>query len=95
MKLKLEIITLILGLLSSALWLAIILSWREIPVEIRELFRGGNIGAIILSVLIIGGFVGIILFIINLLKSQYKLWWLRSIGFICFILLTATIGNHV
>ena len=95
MKIKLELFSLILGLLGSGMYLSIISLWREIPMELRELFRGGNIGSIILGVLILTGFIGLILFLINLIKSQYKLWWLRSIGFFCFILLTATFSNNV
>ena len=92
---KLEVITLITSLLSSILWLAIIFYWQAIPIEIRTLFQGGNIGAQILGALTFSGFIGIILFFSNLMKSKYKLWWLRSIGFISYILLISTIGYYV
>lgn len=95
MKFKLEIMMLSLGLLGSTLSISIIFMWHEIPVELRELFRGGNLGAQILGLFVFSGFIGLLLFISNLIKSQLKLWWLRSIGFICFIFLTATVGNNV
>ena len=95
MKLKLEIITLVSSLLSTIIFLAIITNWETIPVETRELFRGGNIGAQIFGVLMLSGFIGILLFIINLINSKKKLWWLRSIGFISYVFLIATIGYYV
>ena len=95
MKIKLEVSALFLGILGCVLSFIVISMWHEIPFELRELFRGGNIGALILGSLVISGFVGFLIFIINLTKSQFKLWWLRGTGFVCFILLTITISTYV
>jgi hypothetical protein len=95
MKLKIEIIALIIGLIGSGLSFALVSAWGSFPVEFREFFRGGNLGGQIIGVFTLIGFAGLVLMLINLTMGLRKLWWLRSLGFSLVIFFSISFGLTV
>lgn len=95
MKLRIEIVALIIGLLGSGLSFALVSAWGAFPVEFREFFRGGNLGGQIIGFCALIGFAGLVLMCVNLIMGQRNLWWLRSIGFVCFLFLTISFALSV
>ena len=93
--LKLEIISLLLGLIGSSVFLAVITFWQSIPVEIREAFRGGQIGAQISGGFIVIGFLGTLVLSVNLIRGIRNYWWARILGYVIFLALSISIGANM
>ena len=62
------------------------------PVELREFFRGGNLGGEIIGLFALVGLAGTIFMVFNLITGERKLWWLRFLGVLCFLFLTISFG---
>jgi multisubunit Na+/H+ antiporter MnhG subunit len=95
MKLKIEIISLILGLIGSVFMFALISWWELFPVDVRETFRGGNSGAQVMGVFIIVGLLGVFLMFYNLFSGLRNFWWLRLLGYMSFLFLTGSFASLV
>lgn len=92
MKLRIEIAALIFGLVGSGISFALGTWWGSFPVELREFLRGGDFGGKILGRLALVGLAGIIFMVFNLITGERKLWWLRILGFLCFLFLSISFG---
>lgn len=92
MKLRIEIIALIIGLIGSGVSFTLVSWWGLFPVDVREFFRGGSVGGQIIGFFAIIGLVGSLLMFANLLAGQRRLWWLRLFGYILFLFLTISFG---
>lgn len=95
MKLKIEFTALLLGIIGAiGAWL-LVNGWSDFPTDIRELFRGGQPGGVLVGVSLLLGFIGIALFLINVIIGQRKLWWLRFLGVIVFLIITINFSTFV
>jgi hypothetical protein len=93
--LKLEIITLLLGLIAGLTSFVLVTWWGVFPEDLISFFRAGNVGGKILGFGLIVGFIGVISLIINLVIGNRKKWWLRIFGAVWFLLSSITFGLAV
>ena len=95
MKLRTEIVALIIGLIGSGFSYALVSWWGLFPVDVREFFRGGNTGGQIIGFFAIIGLAGTLLMFANLITGLRRFWWLRLLGYISFLFLTISFGLAV
>jgi hypothetical protein len=92
MKLRIETVALIIGLIGSGFSFALVSWWGAFPIDVREFFRGGNFGGQVIGVFAIIGLVGFLIMLFNLLTGERKLWWFRLSGYISFLYFTISFG---
>ena len=85
MKLRAELL-LLTGGTCAALWMiSYVFIYESLSIHIRELFRGGRIGAILIAVMYLGGIIGVLFFIQNVISGTREIWFFR-LGFVlCFL----------
>jgi hypothetical protein len=76
------------GIFGLALPISLAFFYEPIPNSILEFFRGGTVGGVIIGILIIIGFLGLCLYVDNMVKYR-NYWFLRLCS--CFIFFVAVI----
>jgi len=89
---RLEVAALVTGLASIAVALLIPFAWSLFPEIMRAYFLGGEPGAIVVGLGVLVGIVGSMLFVINLFRRQFTLWWVRLLAVLALSLGLATVG---
>ena len=82
MKLRIEISALIIGLIGSGLSFALVTWWSAFPIDVREYFRGGNLGGQIIGIFALVGLVGIPMCQANGIHLRQAIIHLRNIDLI-------------
>lgn len=90
--LRLEVAALVTGLASIAVALLLPFAWSLFPEIMRAYFLGGEPGAIVVGVGVLVGIVGSMLFVLNLFRRQFTLWWARLLAVSALSLGLATVG---
>jgi VanZ family protein len=89
---RLEVAALATGLASVVVALFIPLIWSVFPEIMRTYFLGGEPGAVVVGFGVLVGIVGSMLFVINLFRRQFTLWWVRLLTVLALYLGLATAG---
>ncbi|MBT2771101.1 hypothetical protein J7J47_02500 [Halomonas sp. ISL-60] len=89
---KLEVTALIVGLASVVVALLIPFIWSVFPEIMRTYFLGGEPGAMVVGLGVLVGVVGSMLFVINLFRKQFTLWWARLLTVLALYLGLAIAG---
>ncbi len=92
---KVEITGFVLGILAIFCELVVLFNRQSFPAYVFELFRGGNIGGILVGVAVMLGFVSVILFIVNLIVGNRSKLAMRLGLLITFIFSLAILGSCV
>lgn len=96
MMLKLEIMGHILGVFGVGVLIVVTLLWLDLSSETREFFSGGHLGAQIAGGCIaVGLFLGVTLFVANIIKGKRKLWWLRLCGSFAILFGLGFLGQYI
>ena len=92
---KIESLGLLSGILGCLWMFVLVTNSQSFTPELVEYFRGGNIGGLIIGVLIGAGFVSVIIFAVNIIIGSRVKWVERSFLSLAFILSSAVLGSVV
>ena len=94
MKIKLEFAGILLGIVSTTVYL-LVLNIPNVPRYIFELFRGGEIVAQTLGIFMMLGLMSIIFFFFNIIFKRTYLWWLRLLLIFIFLFLLGRLSSQM
>jgi hypothetical protein len=89
---RIELTALVTGLASIVIALLLPFAWSLFPEMMRAYFLGDEPGAIVVGLGVLVGIVGSMLFVINLFRRQFTLWWIRLLAVLALSLGLATVG---
>lgn len=92
MWLKAEITGLLIGLVAVVFYLIIIFCWPSLPESFQTHFYGGEPGAMVVGLALTVGLISSILYLVNMVRKKWKMWFLRLIGFLALYSGFAVIG---
>lgn len=94
MRLKIEFAALLIGLTGAGLATTLVTNWGAFPAEVTTFLRPGEIGFKALVTAFLIGLAGLVLMCVNLITGMRKVWGLRLLGFICFLVLSLSFGLY-
>jgi len=83
------------GILGAVIFLGMLLMWDSLPKEVRTSFRGGNLAEQVTGLMLIGGFTGIFVSLVIVIRGRREWIGLRLVGLILFVVLCGFLGSMV
>ena len=93
MRIKIEQLLIWSGILAATWMISLAIFHEALGKDLLEVFRGGHVGAIVGGVFLSAGFIGLVVYLVNVTTGMRYRWMPRLLVCFIFVVATGVAGN--